>query len=148
MINATIPRGIRNKNPGNIKHSRSVWVGQSPTQEDSAFVQFTEPVYGLRALMKLLVNYQRNQGLDTVAGIIGNWAPPGENDTAEYVNAVAKRLGVDPQAPIKVADQLDPLARDIAIRENGQPPSGYPPDWYDDHIYAAAKRLALGLEVG
>ena len=62
------PRGIRLNNPGNIEYGES-WRGMAADQKDPRFVTFTEPVYGIRALAKLLLNYQRKHGIRTVDGI-------------------------------------------------------------------------------
>ena len=44
----SLPRGIRNHNPGNIKLG-TAWDGLSDEQNDDVFCQFKEPVWGLRA---------------------------------------------------------------------------------------------------
>lgn len=90
-------RGVRNHNPGNIRRvDGQVWKGQSASQTDPDFVQFDDPVYGIRALTVLLLNYYRWYGLNTVEQIINRWAPSVENDTTEYVRVVAMRMGVAP----------------------------------------------------
>lgn len=93
-------RGIRNNNPGNIRHGASQWQGMRAQQADSEFVQFTEMRYGVRASAKLFRNYQSTYNLRTTRQLIGRWAPPSENDTDEYVRAVAGRVGVAPDQPI------------------------------------------------
>ena len=40
-----IPRGIRNHNPGNIRHGDK-WQGLSAEQTDSSFCVFDAPEYG------------------------------------------------------------------------------------------------------
>jgi hypothetical protein len=121
VVNALLPRGLRNNNPGNIRHNRANrWQGAAVPQSDDAFVQFVDMVSGVRALAVVLKNYQR-QGLNTVRKIIGRWAPPTENDTGSYVLAVARALGVDPDARIDVQAQLPKLVRAIARHENGPP---------------------------
>jgi len=139
-----LPRGIRNNNPGNIRRSGDKWVGLSSRQDDPAFARFDDPVHGLRALMKILLKYRRDYGLYTVRAIIGRWAPPSENDTGAYADAVAKRLEVGPDDPISLTapSQLILLARAIAVHENGHPPPGWPSDWYDAAQYERAVRLA------
>ena len=39
-----LPRGIRNRNPGNIRRSRDRWKGLAPAQTDPAFFVFDAPV--------------------------------------------------------------------------------------------------------
>jgi len=114
-------RGIRNNNPGNIRHG-SQWQGMTETQTDRAFVQFTDSVYGIRALNKVLRTYATRYGLTSVRGIINRWAPPNENDTSSYVVSVAARLGVLPDQSIDVQAYAPELTRAIIKHENGVQP--------------------------
>lgn len=118
----TKTRGLRNNNPGNIRHGAQ-WQGMSPTQTDESFVQFVSPEYGIRALARVLETYA-GRGLNTVASIINTYAPPTENDTGAYVNAVAVALSVDPNAPLDVAYELPELIAAIIEHENGMQPYG------------------------
>ena len=115
------PRGIRNNNPGNIRHGAR-WDGLAEVQADHAFCTFISPEYGIRAMGKILLTYQRKYGIDTVAGIIGRWAPPNENDTGSYAAHVAESLGVDPDEKISVHSNLQGLVLAIIQHENGQQP--------------------------
>jgi hypothetical protein len=76
---ASIPRGIRNNNPGNIRGSD----GQFKT-----FATMDEGVYQLARQLKM---YQ-NAGAKTVADMVSNWAPASENNTVAYANAVSRYL--------------------------------------------------------
>lgn len=127
-------RGIRNNNPGNIRHGRDRWQGMRDEQTDPDFIQFIAPEWGIRAMARLLLNYQALHGLRTVREIINRWAPPSENDTGAYVRHVAARLGVDPDEHIAVSDYLRPLVETIIKHENGLQP------------YSAAT-IARGLEL-
>lgn len=118
------PRGIRNNNPGNIRHGIN-WDGLSEEQPDKSFCTFERPEYGIRAMAKILLTYERKYGLDTVAGIINRWAPPVENNTTAYVDHVAAQCGVDPHERIVVASYLDKLCLAIIAHENGQQPYTY-----------------------
>lgn len=115
-------RGIRNNNPGNIRHSGARWQGMSAQQTDPAFVQFEAPEYGIRALSKLLDTYSKNYNLRTVRGIIARYAPSSENNTAAYSAAVAKALGVSPDAVIDVQARKAELVQAIIKHENGAQP--------------------------
>ena len=114
-------RNVRNNNPGNIKLEPGTrWDGQINTGDDT-FVTFETPDKGVRALGILLQNYQDVHGIKTVKGIINRFAPPSENPAHDsYVNFVAKKLGVKPTEPIKVADHLDNLIGSIIYFEGGQ----------------------------
>lgn len=83
------PRGIRNNNPGNIRRSADKWQGLAAEQLDKDFFIFQEMPYGIRAMARLLINYQDKKGLNTIAEIISTYAPSKENNTRAYVNHVA-----------------------------------------------------------
>ncbi|MCR9218946.1 MAG: structural protein P5 [Alphaproteobacteria bacterium] len=139
MTDAAVPRGIRNANPGNIRHNADRWRGASADQSaDAEFVQFEHPVYGLRAMARILLNYQAIHGLLTVRRIIGRWAPPAENDTAAYARHVAQEMAVGLDFELDLAtdrDALRALMRVMVRHENGQQPY---PDWLFDDAIALA----------
>lgn len=132
------PRGIRNNNPGNLRHSTDQWLGEVPG-DDKAFKTFSDPAYGIRALAKLLLNYERKYGLRTISGIISRWAPENENDTAAYVDAVARACGVQPFQVIDVAACLPSLVPAIIAHENGQQP-------YTDEQISQGIAMATGTD--
>lgn len=117
-ITEKAPRGIRNNNPGNIRRSSIDWRGEVATG-DQTFEVFDTPEQGIRALGKILRNYQRKYGLNTVRGIINRWAPPTENNTDAYVQHVAEAVGADPDEPINVDATLSLLVSSIILHENG-----------------------------
>jgi len=122
------PRGIRNRNPGNIRKSGDRWKGLAPLQTDPAFSVFETPVWGIRALAVILRNYQKRYGLKSLAQLIGRWAPATENDTAGYLAAVSKEMGIGPRDHLDLADRgtLRALVAAIIHHENGLQP--YDPD--------------------
>lgn len=87
-------RGVRNNNPGNIRKSDDKWQGLADEQTDPAFFVFASEVYGVRALARLLINYQDRQGLRSIERIIGRYAPSNENDTEAYIATVSARSGL------------------------------------------------------
>ena len=122
MVATNLPRGIRNNNPGNIKELRgdsTLWQGERATDDDAVMEEFNTMADGIRALGKVLLNYQKVHGLNTVRGIIGRWAPTSENNTGAYVAAVAGKLGVTPDQPIEVRLYLQKLVKAICEHENG-----------------------------
>lgn len=82
-------RGIRNKNPFNIKLSHNSWLGKvsNAKNTDRVFEQFREMDYGLRAGMQLLRGYIA-RGFDTPEKIINRFAPSSENNTTAYLSFV------------------------------------------------------------
>lgn len=115
-------RGIRNNNPGNIRHGPSQWQGMSATQTDDEYIQFDDPVYGIRAMARLLQNYESRYELDTIRGIISRWAPPSENITSSYIDNVSRIVGALPDQKINVRDRMEPLVKAIILHENGRQP--------------------------
>ncbi len=127
-------RGLRNNNPGNIDyHASNPWQGldkDKPT--DGRFCRFISPEYGIRAMARVLKNYTKRDGLpgvggpgiDTVREVINRWAPPSENVTSSYIDAVAKALGVNPDARLDLASgaMVADLIQAIVQHENGQQP--------------------------
>ncbi|WOT63232.1 structural protein [Pseudomonas aeruginosa] len=120
------PRGIRNNNPGNIVWSaRNNWQGQLPHNPkiEPRFARFDTAHNGIRALAKLLLNYRKVYGLRTVESLIARWAPSNENNTRAYATAVARAMGVPPQAGLHMdQDTLAALVTAIIRHENGQQP--------------------------
>ena len=134
--NARAPRGVRNNNPGNLRHG-APWQGLADKQADPAFCVFTEPVWGIRALAKTLLTYHVRYGIATVEGLIRRFAPPSENNTRAYTAAVAHACSVAPLEVIDVAEYLPDLVTAIIRHENGCQP-------YD----AATIRRAIALARG
>ncbi|WP_027721209.1 hypothetical protein [Maridesulfovibrio zosterae] len=130
------PRGIRNNNPGNIRHGEK-WDGLTEVQPDHSFCTFVSPEYGIRAMGKILLTYQHRYNLDTVAKIINRWAPPVENNTSAYAVHVAEVLDMDPDERISVHSNLQGLVLAIIQHENGQQP-------YDIVTVQRGVAMALG----
>lgn len=116
-----LPRGIRNNNPGNIRWG-SNWQGlvEQTKRTDPDFCQFKEPLYGLRAMVKVILTYQTKYGLNTVESIIHRYAPPNENNTQQYINRVCDALGVLPKQKLELTTNvLEELLKAIIAVENG-----------------------------
>lgn len=142
QVPANAPRGIRSNNPGNLRATGESWQGM--TGADGGFVTFESAQSGVRALARTLLTYQDKHGLNTLEGIIGRWAPPGENNTKAYVQAVADAIGFEPTTPLDLKDAkvLQSLTRAIIGHENGSQP-------YADGVIRAGVDAALtGRPVG
>lgn len=119
------PRGIRNNNPGNIKYNGIAgWRGLATPPSDGTFCIFIQPHYGIRALARLLKNYNRIYGLRTISSIITRFAPASENKTNAYINSVAKSMKRDPHDMLELDDMeiMLALVRAIIRHENGIQP--------------------------
>lgn len=147
-----IPRGVRNNNPGNIRHVRGTkWQGAVAEWRDPEFVTFVSAEMGVRALVRTLLTYYKQHQLKTVRGIINRWAPPNghangrsyKQNTAAYVDAVARDLGRALGETINVDAVLDvdsyrimrPLVVAIIAHEN----AGHR---YPDRVIDEGLRLA------
>lgn len=116
----SVPRGVRNNNPGNLRPTGERWQGQ--TGDDGGFMRFSTPLHGVRALAVDLTA-KHGRGLRSVRQIISVYAPPSENDTDAYVRNVARALGVSPDAVLDFSGpQLEAMMAAIIQMENGQQP--------------------------
>lgn len=117
-------RGIRNNNPGNIRRTSDVWVGLAEKQTDPDFFVFSNEVWGIRALAKVLINYQKIHNLATIEKIISRWAPTIENDTESYIKSVSRKMNVgrDTALNLNDIDTLISLVQSIIYHENGIQP--------------------------
>lgn len=128
-------RGIRNNNPGNIRKGEK-WQGLAENQTDSSFLIFKSPEWGIRALCRILRNYQKKYGLRDIRSIINRYAPPAENDTNSYIYSVCLALGIKDYTPVNLSDNnvMLKLLKAIIRHENGEQP-------YSDEI------LLKGIEL-
>lgn len=120
-IDLSQPKGIRNKNPGNIRATNIPWQGKVPFDEntDGEFEQFVSMPYGIRASLVNLRSYI-NQGTNTISKIISKWAPRTENDTDEYIAVVEEFTGIGRNDKIQFnQSDIVPLAWSIFYHENG-----------------------------
>lgn len=117
-------RGIRNNNPGNIEKSRDAWQGLAPAQTDSRFFQFTAPEWGIRALTRVLKNYQTRHGINTLRGVVNRWAPVTENPTEQYIRNLEAWTGFSADQALNLQDAatLAKLVPAIIRMENGVQP--------------------------
>lgn len=112
-----LPLGLRNNNPGNIRPGEA-WQGMTGT--NGGFVVFQDITWGTRALATDLANKITNDGLTTITAIINVYAPPSENDTQAYINAVSADTGIDANAQLGLdTGTLHSLIRAIMNHENG-----------------------------
>lgn len=125
----TRPRGIRNNNPLNIRHSKNQWQGTATTQTDKDFVQFQSMAYGYRAAWRTLNTYyqklKERKKHFTVENIIRRWAPPTENDTPAYIRTVLTLSGIGgqenllPPQNVMGYERLSRLIAAMTVMENG-----------------------------
>lgn len=108
---------MKNNNPFNIRASKAnPWMGKDFSYT-GAFEKFYFVEYGLRAGMKLLLNYWR-RGLVTVRDIIRTYAPPTENDTEKYIDYVCSQLHVFSTTRLVFCKDFIPLCKAICWYES------------------------------
>ena len=127
MVNSKrLPRGLRNSNPLNIRHSKGYdWQGEVG-QDADGFCIFLDNAWGYRAAFRVLRTYNDRHHIYSVREIIRRWAPSKENDTKSYIARVCNITGLKPQDNI-VAESVNPedrmdairLVRAMAMVENG-----------------------------
>ena len=116
-----LPRGIRNRNPLNIRRSKDKWKGMARVQTDPAFVQFQTMAYGYRAAFVLLRTYRQKYGYNTIRKIVKRWAPPSENNTDRYIENVSRWTGIDPDKLLagQDANAMIAIVAAMSRMENG-----------------------------
>lgn len=138
----TMPRNVRNNNPGNIKVSKDEWQGAKGN--DGTFVTFDSPEMGARAMAKVLNNYQTKYGLKTIKDIIGRWAPAGDdNDPDAYANYVANNIGIGSSDEIDFAKNPELQAkvmRHMIDFEGGKESGYFSPDVIRSGVALASGR--------
>lgn len=145
MATTSQPRGVRNNNPGNVEWGQP-WQGLIDRSKatDDRFAQFISPAYGIRVIARVLIGYQDNYGINTVKEAINRYAPPIENNTDAYIDAVCAKIGVDPDDPVSFQDYavLRPCVEAIIKHENGVGPLSTANTWYDAQTIDEALKLA------
>ena len=133
------PRGLRNNNPGNVRHSPDAWKGEVYPPLDADFMTFDSMAHGVRCTAKILLGYQ-TKGLKTIRAMVARWAPPSENNTLAYANHVAKLTGFGIDQPMTLGEGvLRRLCAAIFNHELGG-------DFVTDADLSAGVRMALGLQ--
>lgn len=135
--------GIRLNNPGNLEQGQP-WKGLAEKQLHSRFCTFVSPVFGIRAMARVLIGYQTRHDLRTLDQIIAKYAPKynnngtRENDTASYINFVAKSTGFSRAETLDLtdADTLAKLIPAMIRMEQGSMP-------YTKEEIAEAIRMAM-----
>lgn len=123
-----LPRGYRNNNPGNIRHSATQYLGEICRAEttDADFKQFRNIVYGYRAMFVILDAYRRKYSLGTVRSWISRWAPSADgNHTLAYVDAVCKRANIHADAIVDISNEhlMTAIVAAMSLVENGMEPN-------------------------
>lgn len=122
------PISIQNNNPGALRpDGKSQWQGATPGAP-GGFLAFDTPENGRRAQIINLQNQARLHGINTLAALTEKYAPQSDgNDPNAYAARIGAALGVDPNAPINLADpQIASRVADAmaAVESGGSPARG------------------------
>lgn len=123
---ATFPVGIRRNNPGNLAKGKNVsYLGltdRPDTGRGPHFYAFENMAYGMRAMIQLVLSRITKGGCTTIAKLGPKYAPPSENNTAQWIKDVSKRAGIGPNATLGTDhDTMKKLVMAIALKEVGSP---------------------------
>ncbi|MBQ4507401.1 MAG: structural protein P5 [Paludibacteraceae bacterium] len=115
----TPTRGIRNNNPLNIRISPdNKWLGKVTPNTDGSFEQFRTMQHGVRAAWKLILNYYDRHGLHTINSIVARFAPPSENNTANYIATLIRLTGKGGNETLR-RSELPQILYAMALIESG-----------------------------
>ncbi len=94
-------RGMRNKNPFNLRISNNDWNGKIyQDKKDNEFEEFESIEYGLRAG---LINCRTHvgRGKDTIRKLMHTLSPSHENPTDGFIDFIVEKSGIDPDLKIE-----------------------------------------------
>lgn len=117
-------RGLRNRNPGNIRRSGVRFKGEVTPSRDAEFKEFSTMAYGYRAMFVVLDSYRRRYGRNTIRTMIERYAPPAENFTDGYVRFITRRTGITQDEVLDTRSPRDmiPVVAAMSEIENGVAP--------------------------
>lgn len=110
-------RGIRNNNWGNIEKGLK-WKGLSKKVKDPRFCNFIDPIFGIRAIIRITRSYKRRYKIDTVEKWTNRWAPPHENKTNLYANYIISKTGSN-EIKVDDYDYMKSFVKAVCEMENG-----------------------------
>ncbi len=139
-----LPRGIRNNNPGNVEDDgHTAWQGLDEPRNDGRFLRAKTAAEGIRILARVLITYQDKRRaadgspIDTVPDFINRFAPPRENDTDAYIDAVCADLGITQYDTVSVHDYRTAKALVVAITAHENANYKYPDSVVDEGLRLA-----------
>jgi hypothetical protein len=142
------PAGFLRNNPGNIRRTdpREPWQGRTPDYlcTQTAYEEFTNPIWGVRAIAVTLITYQDKYNVRTIASIVPRYAPEKDNNpTDEYIYNLKLWTGFEAKRILNAHDfnDLFPMVKGIIRQEigNGPEENGL---WISDAIIIEGLRRA------
>lgn len=114
-----LPRGLRLRNPGNIRPGAGFY---GEVGDDGEYAQFASDEAGIRAIQRLLRTYGNEYGINTLRGLANRYAPPSENPTSNYIDFLSQQTGINPDEEINLAERGSQIVPAIIGFEQGQQP--------------------------
>lgn len=117
-------RGLRNKNPGNLREADNQIGLQGP--EGDTMAVFSSYRDGFAAMSRQLM-LDAERGKNRIADYIEKYAPASENKTQEYIKMVSDQTGFGPYENLNMHDPqvLAKLMNAMIKVENGAQPFSY-----------------------
>jgi hypothetical protein len=103
----------RNNNSGNLRMAGQLGATKDP---ESGFARFESPTIGFLALERQMRRYKENNM--TLEQMVNAYAPPHENNTAEYLQRMERLTGSRGNTNLRYIKTED-LAKAIALLESG-----------------------------
>ena len=120
---AGTPLGLRQNNPGNLRPGAG-FIGE--TGDRGGYAVFENPDYGLRAMIRNLMTYQNQYGIDNVDDLVDRYAPAGDNSPEArraYKKNLINALNLSgAKDKFNISENLDKLVPAIVTQEQGQMP--------------------------
>lgn len=127
MTKPQLPLGIRNNNPGNLRHGI---IPEIKSHVIKGFAVFQTTHDGLTELAYWLKREFGAPGKHTLKSVMFKYAPPSENDSVRYLKFVSAYVRMSEEQASKRLIQnpddwfLFDCMRAIVMFENGYPPRG------------------------
>jgi hypothetical protein len=124
-------------NPGNLKYAGQAGAERGePAGDGGYFARFSSPQAGYDAIGKQVELDKKRGG--TLADFITKYAPPGSNDTGQYISQATQALGAKPDT--KLADVDTGKLQAFIARKESSTNTGYQ-NWEDKRVQQERQQL-------
>ena len=142
--------GYRANNPMDVTSDPTTlkndpWVGQVgvvySSDSSHCFAVFDSVANGVRCGAHVVLGYQKNDGINTLQGLVDRFAPSSDNNPSDYAAELADYVGRGKDESISFDEYLETICRGIVQREQSL-------DLVTDAEYTAgiqSARSAFGL---
>lgn len=116
----SLPLGVRNFNLGNIRPGAG-FIGE--TGVNKGYATFENPMFGGRALARLLNTYNTKYGINTIEDLVNRYAPEGDNpreSIENYKKFLSKSTGLGIDEEFDLDSDRGKLMQGIFQFETGQ----------------------------